>query len=111
MSISLRKRRTAIRKRTKFGLALEESAKEILAHVKGETTLPTRRIVLPDDVDVRRIRDQTGMSQGEFARAFCINPRTLQEWEQGRRKPDSTTRAYLAVIKKNRQAVLDALAS
>ena len=97
--------------RTKFGLELEKSARMILAHVKGEIDLSTRRVVMPDDVDVQRIRNQTGMSQGEFARAFCINPRTLQEWEQGRRKPDATTRAYLAVIKKNRQAVLDALAS
>jgi putative transcriptional regulator len=111
MSTSLRKRKTAIEERTKLGLALERSAKEILAHVKGETTLPTRRIVLPDDVDVRRIRSQARMSQAEFARAFCINPRTLQEWEQGRRKPDATTRAYLAVIAKNRAAVLEALAS
>jgi putative transcriptional regulator len=79
--------------------------------VKGETRLPARRIVLPDQVDVRRIRSQARMSQAEFARAFCINPRTLQEWEQGRRKPDATTRAYLAVIAKNRRAVLKALAS
>jgi putative transcriptional regulator len=51
------------------------------------------------------------MSQEEFARAFCINPRTLQEWEQGRRQPDAMTRVCLAVIEKNRRAVLDALAS
>jgi DNA-binding transcriptional regulator YiaG len=50
------------------------------------------------------------MSQVELARAFCINPRTLQEREQGRRKPDATTPAYLSVIAKNREAVLDALA-
>jgi len=62
-------------------------------------------------VDVKHIRTKAGMSQAEFARAFCINPRTLQEWEQGRRKPDATTRAYLAVIAKNRKAVLSALAS
>jgi len=99
------------RKRTKLGLALEQSAKEILGHIKGESRLPTRRIVLPDEVDVKRIRIKAGMSQSEFARAFCINPRTLQDWEQGRRKPDATTRAYLAVIAKNREAVLDALAS
>ncbi len=98
-------------KRTQLGLTLEQSAKEILAHVKGEAKLPTRRIVLPDEVDVTRIRTEAGMSQAEFARAFCINPRTLQEWEQGRRKPDATTRAYLAVIARNRQAVLEALAS
>jgi putative transcriptional regulator len=99
------------KRRTRLGVALEQSAKEILAHVKGEATLATRRLVLPNEVDVRRIRTKAKMSQAEFARAFCINPRTLQEWEQGRRKPDATTRAYLAVIAKNREAVLEALAS
>ena len=102
---------TGTKGRTKLGMALEQSAKEILAHVKGDLRLPTRRIVLPDEVDVKRIRTKARMSQAEFARAFCINPRALQEWEQGRRKPDATTRAYLAVIAKNREAVLDALAS
>ena len=109
--MGVRNSNTGARRRTRPGLALEESAKEILAHLKGETTLPTRRIVLPDEVDVKRIRSNARMSQAEFARAFCINPRTLQEWEQGRRRPDATTRAYLAVIAKNRNAVLRALAS
>lgn len=109
--MGMRNLNTAAKRRTRLGLALETSAKQILAHVKGETRLPTRRIVLPDEVDVKIIRSRAGMSQAEFARAFCINPRTLQEWEQGRRKPDATTRAYLAVIAKNRKAVLDALTS
>lgn len=73
--------------------------------------LPVRTIVLPDAVDVRRIRLDAGMSQAQFAEAFCINPRTLQDWEQGRRKPDATSRAYLAVIAKKRKAVLEALRS
>jgi putative transcriptional regulator len=111
MIMGVRNSNTGAKRRTKPGLALEQSANETLAHVKGETKLPTRRIVLPDEVDVKRIRRKARMSQAEFARAFCINPRTLQEWEQGRRKPDATTRAYLAVIAKNRQAVLEALAS
>lgn len=111
MRIMRVRKKPAASGRTKFGLDLEAGAKEILAHVKGEAELPTRRIVLPEEVDVKRIRAQMRMSQAEFARAFCINPRTLQEWEQGRRKPDATTRAYLAVIAKNREAVLAALAS
>jgi putative transcriptional regulator len=109
--MNARSRHTGDKKRTKFGLELEENAREILAHLTGETKLPTRRIVLPDEVDVKRIRERAQMSQAEFARAFRINPRTLQEWEQGRRKPDAATRAYLAVIAKNREAVLDALSS
>lgn len=106
-----RKPKTETAKRTEFGLELEQSAKKILAHLRRQSKLPVRRIVLPAEVDVKQIRNQAHMSQAEFARAFCINPRTLQEWEQGRRKPDATTRAYLAVIAKKRQAVLDALAS
>jgi putative transcriptional regulator len=109
--MGVRKSKTGAKRRTKFGLALEQSADEILAHVKGDAILPVRRIVLPAEVDVRHIRTKAGMSQTEFACAFCINPRTLQEWEQGRRRPDATTRAYLAVIAKNRKAVLRALAS
>jgi len=109
--MGVRDSKIGAKKRTQLGLTLEQSAKEILAHVRGEAKLSTRRIVLPDDVDVKRIRTKAGMSQAEFARAFCINPKTLQDWEQGRRKPDATTRAYLAVIARNREAVLEALAS
>ena len=96
--------------RSAVGRQLETGLKEMLAHVRGEKSLPVRRIVLPEEVDVARIRADTGMSQLEFARTFCISPRTLQDWEQGRRTPDATSRAYLAVIDRNRQAVLDALA-
>jgi putative transcriptional regulator len=109
--MSVRIVNTRSKRRTSLGMTLEQSAKEILAHMKGDARLPTRRIVLPGEVDVKRIRTRARMSQAQFARTFCINPRTLQEWEQGRRKPDATTRAYLAVIAKNLEAVLDALKS
>jgi len=69
-----RKQKTASQRRTKFGMALEESAKEILAHVKSETGLPTRRIVLPEEVKLKRIRSgQLGFApsyQRGFARRF-----------------------------------------
>lgn len=109
--MGVRKLNLVSKRRTKLGIELEQSAREILAHVKGDAKLPTRRVVLPNEIDVKLIRTRARMSQVQFAQAFCINPRTLQEWEQGRRKPDATTRAYLAVIAKNREAVLDALAS
>jgi putative transcriptional regulator len=40
------------------------------------------------------------MSQSEFAEAYHIPLATLQGWEQGRRVPDATAAAYLAVIAK-----------
>ena len=57
--------KTGMKKRTKLGLALEESAKEILAHVKGERKLATRRIVLPDEVDLMYTGKKARMSQGD----------------------------------------------
>ena len=96
-------------RRTNLGVHLEQAARDILAHVRGERRFPSRRVILPDEGDVKQIRESAKMSQVEFARAFCINPRTLQDWEQGRRKPDTTTRAYLSVIAHSRRAVLKVL--
>ena len=45
----------AAKGRTKLGMALEQSAKEILAHAKGDAKLPVRRVVLPKEV-VKRVR-------------------------------------------------------
>lgn len=40
-------------------------------------------------IDMKDFRLSTGLSQGKFAKYFGIPIRTLQEWEQGRRKPPS----------------------
>ena len=60
-------------------------------------------------IDVKAIREKSGMSQSEFASAFALNRRTLQEWEQGRVLPDDAVRAYLTVIDRNPKAVMEAL--
>jgi len=54
--------KTGVKKRTKLGLGLERGAKEILAHVKGDARLPVRGIVLPDEVDVKRVRTKAHIS-------------------------------------------------
>jgi hypothetical protein len=36
-------------------------------------------------------------------------PRSLQEWEQGRTRPESAVRAYLTVMDRNPEAVEKAL--
>jgi len=62
-------------------------------------------------LDVRQIRVTTGLSRTEFARKYALDARALQDWEQGRRKPDKAARAYLKVIAKQPKAVEKALAS
>lgn len=66
---------------------------------------------LPLEVDVRAVRAETGLSRMEFARRFALDPRALQDWEQGRRRPDRAARAYLMVIARHPEAVVEALAS
>ncbi len=86
---------------------LVEAAAETLAPVRGEIKLKT--YTLPGPMDVRPIRRKAGMSQARFAASFALNPRTLQEWEQGKAQPDGAVRAYLTVIERNPVAVVDAL--
>ena len=54
--MEVRNLNTGAKGRTKLGMALEQSAKEILAHVKGDARMPTRRVALPDEVNVKRMR-------------------------------------------------------
>ena len=46
----------------------------------------------------QEIRQQLGLTQREFATQFQIALGTLRDWEQGARRPDSATKAYLRVI-------------
>ena len=102
-----RKRLKAPAKGSAFGRDLIAGAKQILAHVEGRKVL--REYAVPVPVDVKSIRAKVGMSQAEFSEAFCLNRRTLQQWEQGKALPDSAVRAYLTVIERNPNAVKEAL--
>ncbi len=61
--------------------------------------------------DVRAIRGKLEKSQEEFALMIGVSVATLQNWEQGRRRPEGPARALLRVAAKNPQAVVEALAS
>ena len=62
-------------------------------------------------VDVKAIRRQLRMSQAEFSRMIGVSVATLQNWEQGRRRPEGPARALLKVAAVNPEAVAAALAS
>lgn len=61
-------------------------------------------------VDVKAIRQRLGQSQSEFARMIGVSVSTLQNWEQGRRRPEGPARALLRVAAANPEAVAAALA-
>jgi putative transcriptional regulator len=103
----LRKASKSANKGAKFGRDLIAGAKQILAHIEGREVM--KEYTLPVPIDVKGIRAKVGMSQAEFADAFCLNRRTLQQWEQGKASPDLAVRAYLTVIERNPEVVKAAL--
>src|SRR5436190_24138659 len=100
----LKPQRSAVGRRMIAGL------KEAIAHARGEITLPSYIVEVPDRVDVVAVRRGLGLSQAAFARAFGLELTAIHAWEQGRRRPDRAARVLLAVISKEPAAVMRALA-
>ena len=98
-------------KHSRMGKRLIRAMKEVVDHVEGKVALPLRYVEIPEDVNVKAIRLRLGLSQAEFSRRYGVSQRSLQEWEQGRRRPEGAVRAYLTVIERNPKAVHEALAS
>ncbi len=59
--------------------------------------------------EIKNVREELNVSQSEFALMIGVSIRTLQNWEQGRRKPEGPAKALLRIASKNPRAVLDAL--
>src|SRR4030043_833806 len=84
---------------------LLESVKQGSAIIKG-TVKPLRTFEFPES-EVRKIREQYGLSQDKFATLMGISVATLRNWEQGRRKPDGPARVLLRVAATHPDALLD----
>ncbi|MBF0168452.1 MAG: helix-turn-helix domain-containing protein [Alphaproteobacteria bacterium] len=85
--------------------------KEMAGHRKGEISLPSYDVAVPEEVDVAALRKRLGLSQSAFACSFGLDVTAIHAWEQGRRKPDRAARVLLAVIAKEPDAVRRALAA
>jgi putative transcriptional regulator len=58
---------------------------------------------------VTEARTRTGLSQPQFAELLGVSPRTLQEWEQGRRNPSGAARTLLTIAHRRPEAILEAI--
>jgi putative transcriptional regulator len=52
-------------------------------------------------------RAVSGLSQAQFARLMGVSMRTLQEWEQGRRKPSGAAQTLLEVTTRHPEVLLE----
>ncbi|WP_459742001.1 helix-turn-helix domain-containing protein [Pseudomonas sp. 3A(2025)] len=62
-----------------------------------------------DALQVKKIRQATGLSQVMFAKRIDVAVGTLRNWEQGRREPEGPARALLRAIHNDSVHVLAAL--
>jgi len=85
-----------------------ESARQALAFAASKESHGCV-VHVPDEIDVRAIREAISLSQSEFAKLFGLSKRTLEHWEHGRRVPSGPARAFLTVIAREPDAVRRAL--
>jgi putative transcriptional regulator len=78
-----------------IGLEILEGIQDIKAHKAGEKTLRTHTLKEPAPPQV--IRARLKLSQSAFAGLMGVSLRTVQDWEQGRRKPSGPAIALLRI--------------
>ena len=60
-------------------------------------------------VNVKKLRERLRLTQEAFAATYRIPVGTLRDWEQRRKLPDATARAFLTVIARDPEAVASLL--
>jgi putative transcriptional regulator len=83
------------------------SLRGAIAVVRKQSKAPAF-FVLPE-VDVRAIREKLNLSQEDFASAFGFSVHQMRLWEQGRSRPLAAIRAYLMIINRAPNDVLELL--
>ena len=86
---------------------ISEGIQDAVNHAKGEKSGVVE--YASEALNVKAIREKTGMSQQSFCATFGISLGTLRHWEQGLRTPHGTARVLLKVVAQNPQAVINAL--
>ena len=87
--------------------SLAKSIKQAGKIRRGQMRASRTKVFTP--TYVRSIREKLDKSQSEFAYMIGVSVATLQNWEQGRRKPEGPARALLMVAAENPKAIAEAL--
>jgi putative transcriptional regulator len=98
-------------KRTRLGRDIEEALLTFAAGLRGEVELDQYEIDLNalTPSRIKAIRRGLASSTKEFERRFRIPARTMEAYEQGRRRPDAATEVLLRVLEHDPDAVRRAL--
>lgn len=77
------------------------------ADIERGALKPSRVFEVETASDVVRVRNRLGLSQNKFARLLGISENTLQNWEQGRRKPVGAAKVLLKVAARHPRVILE----
>lgn len=83
--------------------------KEGLEEIRDRPESLRRHTFAP--LDIRKARENFGMSQSQMSVFLNVSVRTLQNWEQGRRGPTGPAQTLLRIMQKEPEAVKRALHS
>jgi putative transcriptional regulator len=78
-----------------IGEEILNGIREIKDFKTGKTVLKTRSLKTPAPPE--EIRAKLKLSQAAFAGLMGVSVRTIQDWEQGRRKPSGPAAALLRI--------------
>jgi putative transcriptional regulator len=92
---------------------LKAGLEEGIRHAKGEITLKTTALEMPDRPpeigaeELTRLRLKSGMSQAVFARMLNVSTKTVQSWEQGQRQPSQAALRLIQLFRHNPAGLLE----
>lgn len=86
---------------------LLQSVKEGGAILRSENKTARRFTV--GSPEVKAVREKTSLSQSEFARLIGVSVKTLQNWEQDRRRPTGPAVALLRIIGQEPKLAIEAI--
>lgn len=72
---------------------------EILEGIRAIKRGEGRRYTVELPIEVIEVRAGLNLTQEAFASLMGVNVRTLQDWEQGRRKPTGPALSLLKIVK------------
>lgn len=87
-------------------MSKRDIGQELLEGIQAIKAGQGRRVTVQIPGDVKAIRDRMDLSQSAFAGILGVSVRTVQEWEQGRRKPSGPAASLLRIAQRHPEALL-----
>jgi len=86
---------------------MEKFQRDLLASVKQMRRGQAARVTKVKVPEAAEARARVGLSQQAFAILLGVSPRTLQDWEQGRREPTGAAKTLLRVAVSHPEVLLE----